>query len=290
MRSTQLFSVTEQEQVKADLSSPFMHPSEESLPSIAEKESTTSPTSPTSPTASFSNSIIPSIDLSINETIHVLAKAGEAEKSAIWGEVSMTYTGPLESATPICFQIENSSQFDSVEALDYIRHVEGDVYQINLEKFKDIQHPVVCFKYHTKTQTLPIVVKPMWKCYDDKSRLLVKYNKNSAIPAIENLVFTTSVTGDVQNALSVPSGELMLAQKRFKWQVGHVTNDDEQVIKAQFTTLQQGSPQPITVRFDVRDTLLTSIAFQNGSNANVLWTKVNQIHKHIKAGKYVAEI
>ncbi|KAI8884603.1 hypothetical protein K501DRAFT_332544 [Backusella circina FSU 941] len=275
MRSTQLFSVTEQEQVKADLLSPFMHPSEESLPSIAEKENVSS---------------IPSIDLSINETIHVLSKAGEAEKSAIWGELSMTYTGPLESATPICFQIENSSQFDSVEALDYIRHVEGDVYQINIEKFKDIEHqPVLCFKYHTKTQDLPIVVKPMWKCYDDKSRLLVKYHKNVPV-AIDNLVFTTSVTGDVQNALSVPSGELMLAQKRFKWQVGHVTHEEEQVIKAQFTTLQQGSPQPITVRFDIRDCLLTPIAFQHGADANVLWTKVNQVHKHIKAGKYIAEV
>ncbi|KAL0573031.1 hypothetical protein ABG067_009227, partial [Albugo candida] len=96
----------------------------------------------------------------------------------------------------------------------------------------------------------------MWKCDTDKSRLLVKYHKHSDLPPLENVMFLTSITGNVQNALSIPAGELVLSQKKIKWHIGQIHDNNEALIKAQFTTLEQATPQPIAIRFDIKDTLM----------------------------------
>ncbi|KAG1251861.1 hypothetical protein G6F68_012061 [Rhizopus microsporus] len=99
-------------------------------------------------------------------------------------------------------------------------------------------------------------------------------------------MFVTSVTGDVQHALSIPAGELSLAHHRIKWDIGTLDSQDEATIKAQFETKNQGTPQPIAVRFDINN-VLSQLEINQGNDINVLWVNIREVKKHSKAGKYI---
>ncbi|KAK4516802.1 uncharacterized protein ATC70_011781 [Mucor velutinosus] len=319
MRATQLYSVIEQDQIvsKVDGSSgpapvadtslqpstdstsslpanPF-EMSQERIAEIPEEEEATAVTH--QPVED-----LPLINVYITETVHVLSKAGEAEKSVIWGEIGIDYKGPAVSATPICFQINHQQSLDSIEVTDYVNVLDGynlqdNIFKINTQLYhenfstSEENAVAVCIKYQTKLDHLPITVKPIWKCEAQKSRLLVKYHSNAPSTAtLDKVMLATSVTGNVQNALSIPAGELVLSQHRIKWHLGHISGNDEQVIKAQFTTLEQASPQPIAVRFEMKDHLLSDVSVQQGADAAVvLWAKICNVTKIVKAGKYIAD-
>ncbi|EPB81479.1 hypothetical protein HMPREF1544_11798 [Mucor circinelloides 1006PhL] len=313
MRATQLYSVIEQDQIvsKVDGSSgavplesstdsisslpanPF-EMSQEKIAEIPEEEDATT-------TAAQSVEDLPLINVYITETVHVLSRAGEAEKSVVWGEIGIDYRGPAASATPICFQINHQQSLDSIETTDYADVLDGytlqdNIFKINTQLYHEnvstLETPVaICIKYQTKLDHLPITVKPIWKCEADKSRLLVKYHSNvPATTALNKVMFVTSVTGNVQNALSIPAGELVLSQNRIKWHLGQISDNNEAVIKAQFTTLEQASPQPIAVRFEMKDHLLSDVNVEQGADALVLWAKICNTTKIVKAGKYIADI
>jgi hypothetical protein len=296
MRATQLYSVIEQDQMlpkvenqlpaTAPVSSPFANPFELSQEKIVEEEEQQQPEP--------INNNLPQIDVHIAETIHVLSRAGEAEKSVIWGEVSLSYNGPAESVTPVCFQINRPTKLDKVNATEYAEILDGydhDTFKLNTHLFKT-DEPVVVITYQVKLakERIPLSVRPMWKCDQDKSRLLVKYHKHHDLPPLENVMFVTSITGDVQNALSIPAGELLLSQKRIKWHLGQIADNEEAVIKAQFTTLEQATPQPIAIRFEMKDRLMSDVNVEYGTDALVIWAKINNMSKSVKVGKYIAEV
>lgn len=294
MRATQLYSVIEQDQITLKTNedqsstaipvstSSFTNPFELTQEKIVEEQ----------PESNYLKNL-PQIDVHIAETIHVISKGGEAEKPIVWGEISLKYNGPSESATPICFQISHPSKLDKIESTEYAGLLDGydaDTFKLNTQLLKQ-DESVVCVKYQVKLSNdrLPIVVKPMWKCDADRSRLLVKYRKHSDL-RLENVMFFTTITGDVQNALSIPAGELILSQKKIKWHIGEIEDNNEALIKAQFTTLEQASAQPITVRFVMKDRLMSDINVDNGADSLVIWAKILTISKIVKAGKYIAEV
>lgn len=312
MRATQLYSVIEQDQIVSKVEDSSEPASSPTVPGSS-TESTSSPLSnpfeisqekivetPEDEELAAAESVegLPLIDVYITETVHVLSKAGEAERSVIWGEIGIDYKGPATSATPICFQIDHQQPLDSIETTDYANVLDGytlqdNIFKINTQLFHENRNSdnsaAVCIKYQTKLDHLPITVKPIWKCEAEKSRLLVKYHTNTAA-ALDKVMFATSVTGNVQNALSIPAGELVLSQNRIKWHLGEISNNAEDVIKAQFTTLEQASPQPIAVRFEIKDHLLSSLNVQHGTDALVLWAKICNTTKIVKAGKYIADV
>lgn len=303
MRATQLYSVIEQQPAEptTDATATINQGSAESTPTAT---ATTSPHIP-----SLSNPFemnqekiteeemddLPSINVHVTETVHVLLRGGEVQKSIVLGEIGIEYKGPVESATPICFQISQNDMHDSVELTDFVSVLDGYTLQDNLFKVNtQLIHQrgdVVCIKYQHKLDNdrVPLTVKPIWKCDGDKSRLLVKYHKHAQTAALQEVIFVTSVTGDVQNALSIPAGELALAQKRIKWHLGDIDTDEDQDIKAQFTTLEQATPQPVAIRFETKDELLTDVNVHQGADPMVLWAKICNITKTVKAGKYIAE-
>lgn len=286
MRATQLYSVIEQDQILSQVenqqpSSPFANPFEISQERIVEE-----------PEPNNFSEKLPQIDVHITETVHVISRGGEAEKSMIWGDISLKYNGPSESATPICFQLDHASKFDKLEPTEHVtlmNNYELDTFKINTQLLSSGES-VVCIKYQVPLSGLPIVVKPMWKCDTDKSRLLVKYHKQGDLPPLEKVMLFTTVTGNVQNALSIPAGELVLSQKKIKWDIGQLDDSSEHLIKAQFTTLEQASPQPIAVRFELSNTLMSDINVNHGADSLVLWAKVVSTTKHVKVGKYIAEV
>lgn len=301
MRATQLYSVVEQDQTgsKTDGSS-------EHEPKSFTESTSSLPSNPfelsqekivETPEDEESVEDLPLINVYITEIVHALSHVGEAEKSVVWGEIGIDYKGPAVSATPICFQINHQKSLDTIETTDYASVMDGytmhdNIFKINTQMYHEnnnADNPVAtCIKYQAKLDYTPITVKPIWKCETEKSRLLVKYHANT-VP-LDNVMFATSITGNVQNALSIPSGELVLFQNRIKWHLGQISDSNEAVIKAQFTTLEQASPQPIAIRFEIKDHLLTNMNIQQGKDALVLWAKICNTTKIVKAGKYIADI
>ncbi|CAO3669307.1 unnamed protein product [Rhizopus stolonifer] len=226
---------------------------------------------------------LPTINVAITETIHVMSKSGQTEKATLAGEVHVQYTGPTQSASPVCFRL----QLDPAASIELTEHVclaSDNVYQLTTLASESN----IVLRYQLDLVDLEtLVIKPMWKCDADKTRLLVKYQKKCA-EKLENIVFVTSVTGDVQQAQSIPAGELSLAHGRIKWNLGTLETPEEAVIKAQFETKEQGSPQPIAVRFDLYDQLLSSADISQGNDLNILWATIRQVKKHVKSGRFIA--
>ncbi|KAI7896742.1 Muniscin C-terminal mu homology domain-containing protein [Mucor mucedo] len=271
MRATQLYSVVEGDQTLGN-PAPLFNPFEQAPEKIAEEPITEE------------NVVSPQIHVAITETLHVLSRAGEAERSMISGEVSIQYEGPMDPSTPVLFKLSHAgTTFDTIETAFLEETLEENTFGIQTGLFTSGQSKV-CIKYKAPCHQLPLSVKPIWKCDSEKSRLLVKYHKHRDFSRLENVVFATSVTGQVQNALSIPAGELVLSQSRIMWHLGNLEDPAEAVIKAQFTTLEQASPQPIAVRFELGDTLLTDVNIMADPSLLVHTTK------SVKVGKYIAEI
>ncbi|KAI7899925.1 uncharacterized protein BX663DRAFT_519970 [Cokeromyces recurvatus] len=182
---------------------------------------------------------------SVAEQVQPLSQSDKSRRYIrnilVWGKISIQYKGPTESEIPICFKLNCNERLESIETTDYVDVLDG---------YKGVNEHVMCIKYQTRLNNdyLPLIIKPMWKCDLDKSRLLVKYHKNINISTMSNVIFATSITSDVQNASSIPTGELILSQR--EW--------------AQFITLQQASPQPIAARFEVEGQLLTDLTLEQG--------------------------
>ncbi|ORE02906.1 hypothetical protein BCV72DRAFT_338381 [Rhizopus microsporus var. microsporus] len=258
VRSTQLYSVMEQPS-----SSPFLQSFEE----VNEEEPDVA---------------LPAINVDVTERIFALSKSGHIEQAMIKGEVRIRYTGPRESTRPVCFQI-NLPSSAATELTDHIQLLTDNTYQL---KSLITEKEMVIMTYQLDLTDLPLLIKPMWRCDQEKSRLLIKYQKQCA-GTLENVVFITSVTGDVQHAQSIPPGELSLAHQRIRWDLGTLDHSEEANIKAQFETNSQGSPQPIAARFDLKDELYSHLQINQGFDPNVTWAQVNVINKSVKADKYI---
>ncbi|EIE85398.1 hypothetical protein RO3G_10108 [Rhizopus delemar RA 99-880] len=222
----------------------------------------------------------PTIDVNIIETVNVLSRSNQIEQSSLMGEVYIRYTGPSQSLLPVCFQL-HLPPFTTLKLTEHVSRVSDDIFQLTSLHLRD---ETVIVRYETNLESLPLFVKAMWKCEVDKSRLLIKYQKQPN--RLQNVAFMTSITGDVQHASSIPSGELNLAHQRIKWDIGTLENEEISIIKAQFDTKEQGTPQPIVVRFDGND-LLSSMQVNRGNDSNVLWVNIRDIKKQVKSGKYI---
>ncbi|KAI8383993.1 hypothetical protein BD560DRAFT_384530 [Blakeslea trispora] len=298
MRATQLYSVVEQGQIASNLNkTENEHASLDITPTA-----TVSSSSLSNPFEAAQERIleeeeeeeaeIPTINVHTIETLHVVSRGGQAEQSTVWGEISIEYRGPTTNERDVCFKLSKS--FDTIETTEYVTVLEGhhDVFKIHTDLFENLAGPVVCIKYQTALNDVqpPLVLKHMWKCEADKSRVLIKYHATK--PRLENVTFVTLLDGKVQGASSIPDGELILAQNRMRWCLGDIDHTDESVIKAQFNTLEQATPQPIAVRFEVKDQLLTDVQVEQGKDglSSLLWANIGNNSKFIKTGKYIAEV
>ncbi|KAI8376630.1 Muniscin C-terminal mu homology domain-containing protein [Choanephora cucurbitarum] len=294
MRATQLYSVVEQGQIASSLNKVDDESASDITPTV-----TASSSSLSNPFEASQERIIeedeeevPTINVHTTETLHVVSRGGQAEQPTVLGEISIEYKGPIVTEQDVCFRLNSS--FGTVETTEYVEVMEGhhDVFKVNTHLFENQSAPVVCIKYQVTVDEaqVPLVVKHMWKCETDKSRVLIKYHATK--PHLENVAFVTLLSGDVQSASSIPDGELILAQKRMRWYLGDINHTDESVIKAQFNTLEQATPQPIAVRFEIKDQLLTDAHIEQGRDhlPSSLWANIGTNLKSVKTGKYVAEV
>ncbi|KAI8376230.1 Muniscin C-terminal mu homology domain-containing protein [Radiomyces spectabilis] len=238
---------------------------------------------------------LPQVKVRITETVHAVLQKGEITKAAVWGEVYLTYQGPSESASPVCFRLDNVDMISQISPnANYVTLLEGytDVYRLNTNMFHlagDI--PVMCMKYLVNNvNDVPLIVKPMWKCDDDQSRLLVKFRAKNKALQLENITLMTTVTSDVENAQSIPAGEWLVEQQCMVWPIGKLDGDEESVLKARFTTKSRGSPHPLAIRFEAKQQLFSSVQITKGEDNLILWAKIMEVQTSVRSGKYIAEI
>lgn len=233
------------------------------------------------------------VQIQIIETVHAQLREGEPVRSAVWGEVKITYNGPAELSSPVCFRLDHVASIERVTPnSSYVAVVEDGVYALQTNMFHlAAGSPVACIKYQCKVETydqvVPIWVQPMWKCEDKQSRLLVKYHK-TAVPlaeAVHGVFFMTSAGGNVQQVQSSPPGQWMVDQQRMVWPIGEVTQDT-MTLRAQFSTLEAGTPQPLAIRFEAKDTLVSRLQLVPLSqNLEVESTEIS-----VRSGKFMAEV
>lgn len=218
----------------------------------------------------------PTMDVSITETLDVLSRSGQIEHATLTGQVYAQYTGPTQSPLPVCFQLITPPD-TTLQLTDHIHRVSDDIYQLNHADLTQSQS--IILTYQTPLHHLPLEIKSMWKCEADKSRLLVKYQKN--MDHLENVMLATSVL-DVQDTQSIPSGEINLAQHRIKWDLLEIQG----LIKAQFQTKQEREAQPIAVRFESQE-LFSGLQVKQGDDVNVFWVNIREMKTRAKTGKFI---
>ncbi|KAI9250935.1 Muniscin C-terminal mu homology domain-containing protein [Phascolomyces articulosus] len=261
----------------------------------------------------------PNIKVHITESMHCLMKGGTVVRSTVLGEVKIAYHGPADTmGRPVYFRLEHVDQLERITPnTGYIRPVSEEeqgqegVYQLDTNMFNLAgDSPIPCIKYQVKQQsqpqnesgdnnnddmTLPIQVKPMWKCEDQQTLLLVKYQKNqhnTLAHHLHGIFFMTTVSGNVQNVQSVPGGQWMVDQDKMVWPMGEWQGNEERVLRAKFSTKEQGSPQSLQIRFEVKDRLVSSLDVVNNndeSDQSIIWASIESTEKSIRTGKYVAE-
>ncbi|CAO3647795.1 unnamed protein product [Cunninghamella blakesleeana] len=206
----------------------------------------------------------------------------------------------------------------------------GMKYQITPNLIQELDY-VTCIKYQLSRpsdKVIPLMVKPMWKCDGDQARLMIKYYKNSKCNTLsslsslshphhgnekedthptppstnhvnlQQLVMVTKVSRDCSGVQSMPTGEWMIDQQKIMWSLEKkdVNDDEEQIIRARFSTKYKSEPQPIAIRFVLKDQLLTSFdvithpQLDTSSNENASWANIVHIEKNTRSGKYIAEI
>ncbi|KAI9485130.1 Muniscin C-terminal mu homology domain-containing protein [Zychaea mexicana] len=279
-----------------------------------------------SPTMTPFTSAQPTIRVQITESIHCLMKGGAIVRSAVLGEVKIAYRGPVDTmGRSVCFRLEHVDQLERIAPnTGYISPMnEGEkgqngVYKLDTNMFNLAgDSPVPCIKYQVKQSSsdnnddnddmvlppqplvAPIQVKPMWKCEAEQTLLLVKYQKADTELAshLHGVFFMTTVSGNVQNVQSVPGGQWMVDQDKMVWPMGEWNSHDERVLRAKFTTKEQGTPQALQIRFEAKDRLVSTVDVASSSSngdgqedgSMAIWANVESTEKSIRTGKYIAE-
>ncbi|KAI9249980.1 hypothetical protein BY458DRAFT_525115 [Sporodiniella umbellata] len=221
----------------------------------------------------------PEISVVMIEKVHVVSNDGQGETRVIEGEARLCYSGPTESANPVCFQLtfDGSLQLEAVS--DAICEISPGVYQ-----WVNLSSPTAVVKYQEAMHATVLSVKPIWKFDSEKTRLLIKYQKMSQ-HVLENVSFMTLIGKNVKHAQSIPTGELSSANDRIRWDLG-CPDANEHVIKAQFEVSEQGNPQPVFVKFEIHDQILSSFRISTGEDVNTLWANIKKVNKQVKSGKY----
>ncbi|CAO3593208.1 unnamed protein product [Absidia cylindrospora] len=270
--------------------SPFAHDDDDD----ANESTTPAPAAQITNESTTTTTDDPNVSVRITETIHAQLQQGQVHRLMVTGEVALLYEGLLDSSdsTPVQFILKpNGTEITHVE--DGIQRLEqqqddGVVYQFTPNNSSSNDYTTYLHYRQSTDLVAPLLVKPMWKCDPDQARLMVKY---SSTKALDQVMMMTQVGGDCHGAQSMPTGQWMVDQQRMVWSLGNDVTSQEQVIRAKFATTSQANPQqPIALRFEMNNQLVSNIMVTSGSGQQQRWANIRHVEQHARSGKYIAEI
>jgi hypothetical protein len=232
----------------------------------------------------------PTLSVRITEVIHAQLRQGEAQRLMVTGEVSLVYQGPTDQPIHFCVKHNGTEVTLLADGIQRWQDTDdGTIYQLSPDKMT----AAYCIKYRQDSSSqlvAPLLVKPMWKCDGDQARLMIKYNQTNEV-TMDQVMMLTHVDGSCHSAQSLPPGQWVMDQQKMVW--SSLDTRGEQIIRAKFATSALATPQPIAVRFELRDQLVSSLQVVEHSPllaAGGTGARISSVVMSTRSGKYIAEV
>jgi hypothetical protein len=189
---------------------------------------------------------------------------------SVLGQIWISHHGD-GSSIQVPIQLQHLDGIEQITPSPQFVTVQDDgQYLLNMNQFSNSQEGVVCFTYTLKTSILaiPVRIAPTWKCVDNISYLMIKHNKNivadtSKLRGVLQVVMTDQ---DVNSVQSTPQGIWDVTKQRLTWNMNdllaqHEQNDsNQQRLLAKFYVEGKGTPQPVYLSYQIKDSLISGIS------------------------------
>jgi hypothetical protein len=238
----------------------------------------------------------PTLSVRITEVIHAQLRQGEAQRLMVTGEVALLYQGPTDQPIHFCVKHNGTEATLLADGIQRWQDTDdGTIYQLSPDKMP--ADYTTCIKYRQDSSSsssqwvAPLLVKPMWKCDGDQARLMIKYNQTNEV-TMDQVMMLTHVDGNCHSAQSLPPGQWVMDQQKMVWS-SLDTGAEQQVIRAKFATTALATPQPIAVRFELRNQLISSLQVVEHSPlraAGGTGARISSVVMSTRSGKYIAEV
>ncbi|GAA5930730.1 uncharacterized protein JCM15063_002442 [Sporobolomyces koalae] len=166
----------------------------------------------------FAGVVDPGVRFSVVEQVHVLIKQGQVQKVLVTGHISCHYTPPPSTSTPERESIR-TVRLGNLERVDklvpnpaFVKTNHDDrergEYELDLEAVQtqnDRQTTtasVPIFKYQLSSNSnsvrdcVPVLIKPVWRCEPNLTRIIVTYSKNPQFSPIRSTGSSASPFGE----------------------------------------------------------------------------------------------
>jgi hypothetical protein len=147
------------------------------------------------------------------ETLHVLIDNGNIERYLLTGEISIILR---REAPNTFFRISNQNHCEQIVCNEeYLKSKDGG-YELQTHKLLSLlNQPVKILKYQAvlsvEPETLPILIKPVWKIHPNSAALLVSVSKNQTllkkfkIHSLDVIAAVSAIQGSIQVASNPPA-------------------------------------------------------------------------------------
>ncbi|KAI9270770.1 hypothetical protein BDA99DRAFT_329163 [Phascolomyces articulosus] len=220
----------------------------------------------------------PQIHASIVELTERDPQAGTDGPIRLQGQIKLVYNGPSSSNVPLLLRLsqpagQNISLTANPQFVERWND-EPDIYALKVEAFDGHRRqPVLCFKYQLEmnattadTPSLPIQLKPAWKCTDDTTYLIVNYQTNPTKFIPEKSQVAICVKYDpvlVNNVQSTPQGAWDTSKKQLTWMTDAIAQSSQSSrLLAKFNTAEKGSSVPIILKYYCKDALMSNMSIE----------------------------
>ncbi|KAI8148371.1 hypothetical protein BJV82DRAFT_591863 [Fennellomyces sp. T-0311] len=233
----------------------------------------------------------PQVYASIVELTERDPQAGNDGPIRVQGQIKLVYNGPSSSNAPLLLRLGNISNIQLQVNPQYVErwNNETDVFALKVSAFDDRRRtPVPCFQYQLEvTDGLPIQLKPAWKCVDDSTYVIVKYEPNPSFDP-EKSQMAVCIKFDqvpVTNVQSTPQGSWDTGKKQLTWPTEVFTQDSgSSRLLAKFVTTEKGAPVPTVLKYFLKDALMSKISIE-AVPASGSTLQVKQVQKVVRSDK-----
>ncbi|KAG0169404.1 hypothetical protein DFQ30_003677 [Apophysomyces sp. BC1015] len=247
----------------------------------------------------------PQIYATIKETVDMLTEAASQKSVLASGQIKLAYNGPVPAMNPLLIRLKSTDQFENITPNPvYIEALQDqtDVYALKAGMFESNRGmPVPCFSYQLRLgsdslDVLPLRLSPSWKCTEEQSLLMVKYQTSPAFEPRKGQVVVCAKFDQVPvlGVQSTPQAVWDASKCQLTWTT-EVLVDQQQSLQtegagqrpprllAKFLTQQQGSPQAVMLKYYCRDALASNISVE-AVPAFGSMLDVKQVHTLVKSG------
>ncbi|KAF7729000.1 hypothetical protein EC973_005031 [Apophysomyces ossiformis] len=257
----------------------------------------------------ISESSQPQVYANIRETVDMSVDLALRNQVRVSGQIKLIYNGPIPATTPLLIRLKSTDKLETITPNPaYVEPFEDqtDIYALKTEMLENNRGmPVSCFTYQLQLNNedrslLPIQLYPSWKCTEEHSLLMIKYQINPSFEPRKGqaMVCVKFDQVPVNSAQSTPQAVWDATKCQLTWTAEALLEQQQQYqqalqtegvnqkpprLLAKFVTQKKGGPQPVVLKYYCKDTLASNISVEAvpvfGSSL-----EVKQVHTLVKSG------